>query len=275
MVIPFYDAKKYGVVKGEKVHYNMWARDGYGTRLSNRLEIELTTDCNLNCVNCDRSCRQAPSKENISYEQIKRFVDESVERKHFWYVIKLAGGEPTLHPDFERILLELKRCKDQYVNTKIWVNSNGFSPLTKEKLKWVADFLPWVHINSSGKTTPNVTHHDAYNLAPKDFSVVAPPCHRPWDCGLGLSRYGFFPCGAGAAIARVFGMDIGIKSIEELTHEAVLKQLLLLCPLCGYSPTKVKRFNVADEPRSKSWIHAYEQYAKNPPRLNIIYGDTK
>ena len=271
-MIPFYDAKEHGVVEHEKVPYPTWVPSGYGTRVSNRLEIELTTDCNLKCINCDRSCRQAPSTENISYEQIKRFVKDSLDNNHFWYVIKLAGGEPTLHPDFSAILSELRRYKEHFPQTKLWVNSNGFGERTRQKLKW-ASYFDNVHINSSNKTTAMVSHHDSYNLAPRDFNVLAPPCHRPWDCGLGLSRYGFFPCGAGAAIARVFGMDIGIKSIQGLTHKAVLEQLLWLCPFCGYSPTKIKEFNVAGEPMSKSWFHAYKEYKKNPPKLSLIYGD--
>ena len=39
-------------------------RRGYGSEehILNKVQLELTTDCNIKCFNCDRSCRQAPSK---------------------------------------------------------------------------------------------------------------------------------------------------------------------------------------------------------------------
>ena len=46
-------------------------------KISNTIEIEITTDYNLKCFNCDRSCRPALSEEYMTVEQIKLFLEES------------------------------------------------------------------------------------------------------------------------------------------------------------------------------------------------------
>jgi len=271
--VKFYDAEEYGSqLDQQKVRFSAWKRDGYGQRLSNRLEIDITHDCDLKCVNCDRSCRQAPTKEGMTVDQVRRFVDESLRRDHFWYIIKFTGGEATQHPDLMEMLEELERYKKRSNRTLTWLNTNGWSDKTNDVIKEVSARFPWLTINSSAKTTAAVKHHSAFNLAPKDFGVIAPPCHRPWDCGMGLNRHGFYPCGAGGAIDRVIGLDIGIKSLAELNHNAVLEQCFKLCSYCGYSPTCVKQWDVAEESMSKTWVDAYKKYHEDgPPKLKEIY----
>ena len=68
------------------------------------IEIEITYRCNLRCINCDRSCRQAPTNEQMSVEQIQKFINESVDNNVKWERIRVMGGEPTLHPDIFEIL---------------------------------------------------------------------------------------------------------------------------------------------------------------------------
>jgi len=46
-------------------------------KIRDTIEIEITTDRNLECFNCDRSCKQALSEEYIIMKQIKPFLKES------------------------------------------------------------------------------------------------------------------------------------------------------------------------------------------------------
>ena len=39
---------------------------------NNVIALDLTMVCNSSCYNCEASCRQAPSKEKITIEQIKK-----------------------------------------------------------------------------------------------------------------------------------------------------------------------------------------------------------
>lgn len=100
-----------------------------------KIEIEITTWCNLMCTNCDRSVKQSPSWERMTAEQIQKFVDESIWLKREWEYIWLIGGEPTLHPDLDSIFEILKTYKTQYPYCVIEVVTNGYWDLVKNKIE--------------------------------------------------------------------------------------------------------------------------------------------
>lgn len=72
--------------------------------------IELTARCNNSCrhcyINLPANDKQAFKKE-LSFEEIKKIVDEAVELDAVWCL--LTGGEPLLRKDFEDIYLYIKR----------------------------------------------------------------------------------------------------------------------------------------------------------------------
>ena len=78
-------------------------------RSRDMIEIDITYECNLHCLNCNRAVRQARESLHISMAQISRFVDESIEKRKKWQRIRVLGGEPTLHPEFRKIIEELLR----------------------------------------------------------------------------------------------------------------------------------------------------------------------
>lgn len=61
------------------------------------VEIDITYKCNLKCLNCNRSCTQAPSKIEMPVADIEAFIDQSVKKNIVWKRIRILGGEPTLH----------------------------------------------------------------------------------------------------------------------------------------------------------------------------------
>jgi hypothetical protein len=106
----------------------------------NKIEIDITYECNLKCFACNRSCSQSPTNERMEVSDIERFVFESINLDKKWELINILGGEPTLHPDFEQIV----RCiHEEYLSvysphTILQITSNGFSAQTRdilEKLK--------------------------------------------------------------------------------------------------------------------------------------------
>ncbi|MDD5209695.1 MAG: hypothetical protein PHV36_09930 [Elusimicrobiales bacterium] len=257
--------------------------------VKNAVEIELTTRCNLGCYNCDRSTRQAPSGESMSLGQLRFFMLESLRLGRKWDYISILGGEPTLHPRLLTILEDFRRLGFNTAN--IQIISNGYGREVRSALKRLP---PWLVINDTRKRSP-VQQFRLFNLAPADFGVKsASPCLIPQNCGHGLSRYGYYPCGAGASIDRVFGFDIGIKRLRDLTPENTRKQLKLLCRYCGHSPSinkyldslkpweergvfkETARLSASRRaqytaPVSKSWLKAYEKYRKKKPALRL-YG---
>jgi hypothetical protein len=248
-----------------------------------RVEIEITTLCNLRCVNCDRSVRQAPSGERMTVEQIDRFVDESLEQTWAWERITLLGGEPTLHPELDAVLRSLDRYRTSHPDTIFRMYSNGFGTRVRRRL---ATMPPWFEVINTNKTraTPLFS---AYNLAPVDLPEYAHEdftkgCAITAWCGLGLTRYGFYPCGAGASIDRVFGLDLGIKRLADVTPARLIEQLRQLCGLCGhFRDFDLRAEQVAggdkgpvrgwtrEEQMSPTWVTAYRRYAEEKPQLSL------
>lgn len=250
------------------------------TRIKNAVELEITTQCNLKCFNCDRSCRQAPSSEHMSLDQIRFFLRETTASQHLWEYVAILGGEPTLHPHFWGILDEFKKN-----NVRAEIITNGYGEIVNQVLNQLPDGFS---VCNTQKKTPHQINFIYYNLAPIDFKIKnAPSCWILKSCGYALTRYGYYACGAGASIDRVFGFDIGIKSLKELVSEKTDKQLKVLCRYCGHSPAierllSERKINLREyetekrlalyfggcvAPMSESWVEAYKKYKKNKPKL--------
>jgi hypothetical protein len=241
----------------------------------NMVEIEVTTKCNMKCKQCDKSSGLAPSDEHMSLEQIRYFIRESIRNSKQWPFIVLTGGEPTLHPDIFEIVDLLIQYKSTFSpNTKISISTNGAGQETKKILE---NLPPIIHQEFSDKTTVNLAHSGTYNVAPADVEKYqsrktnfARGCNIPSSSGTALTRYGFYSCGAGASLDRVFGMDIGIKTIKGRTEKNFRNQMKALCKYCGHFKDKQDEIYTLDD-ISPIWQKAYANYAKKAPVLSL-YG---
>ena len=63
------------------------------------IQIDITNACNMRCSNCTRFCGNHEKNFFMDFETFKRAVDSM---EGFEGVTGLIGGEPTLHPEFER-----------------------------------------------------------------------------------------------------------------------------------------------------------------------------
>ena len=227
--------------------------------LMSHVQLELTTNCNLKCFNCDRNCGVAPSKEYMALEQVWKFVEESIERKHRWKRIDIIGGEPTMYQDLETVWKFIKLYKDKYPRCKIRFSTNGVGKKVQDALKLIPK---WVEIRNSSKKSQS-NNFVAYNSAPIDRGEKEIRCCSvPWRCGIALTRYGYFLCGAGASVARVFGLNIGIDTLRDVNPESILKQIQELCKYCGHSIVK-SRFMTNEQVTSESWQKAIKLYQEH------------
>lgn len=205
----------------------------------NRIELDITYDCNLKCFHCNRSCTQAPTQVSMKLEQIKQFIQESIEVDKHWDLINILGGEPTLHPDFNEIVTSI--LFDYVVafspRTTLQVTSNGFGEEVLAKLNALPKHPNLVVDDNSFKKSRDIPYFTPFNEAPIDTENFTDAdyikgCWVTSYCGISLNHLGYYPCGIAGGIERVTKTKLGIKSLKEV-NESIQLKLTHFCKLCG------------------------------------------
>lgn len=223
-----------------------------------RIEIEITTRCNLMCRHCDRRCSQARANVDMDLSIIDRFIAESRELGLQWEKICILGGEPTLHPDLATIIARLSDYAAEQGHCELFMVSNACGKGVNRRLDLVRGSIA---IEERPKTAAEPWFKNM-DLAPVDRGVGATTCAITQVCGLGLTSWGYFPCGAGAAIARALDLDIGIASLHEVTEERMIGLLSRLCQVCGHAaPVQAEKDNSV----SPFWERATAAYTLRHP----------
>ncbi len=81
--------------------------------------VEMTTSCNLRCPMCFSS--SGPGGTHLSYDDCVKSIDRLVAVEGRAEVLQLSGGEPTIHPDFLRVL---EYAAAQPIDI-VMINTNG------------------------------------------------------------------------------------------------------------------------------------------------------
>jgi uncharacterized radical SAM superfamily Fe-S cluster-containing enzyme len=83
--------------------------------------VEITSGCNLRCPMCYAS--SGPGGVHLSYDECVRAIDRFVAVEGRGEVLQLSGGEPTIHPEFFRVL---DYAAAQPIDI-VMVNTNGIT----------------------------------------------------------------------------------------------------------------------------------------------------
>ncbi len=268
-----------------KFNVRIWLALRPGPPRPDRIIIDLSHCCDLSCPDCNRSCGadQAPADEFISLEQVRHFVNESIAAGKRWRLIMLEGGEPTLHPQIEDILLELQRYRLKHApHCKIELCSNGYSPRARSVLSHLP---PGFKAKNSSKSPDRRNRHFSFNIAPIDLpgfnrTEYGRGCYIPRIFGLGLTRSGYYPHPICGGIDRVIGLDIGLKKLPASATD-MAEQMRRLCPMCGHFRefktyrlgllnllAHGRKYSFPPGRKSPSWIRAYRDFRKNRPNLS-------
>jgi len=239
------------------------------TQNHQRIQLDITYKCNLQCMNCDKSCRQAVSQECMSIGQIDKFINESKKQERKWEQITIMGGEPTLHPEILDIIqLLLSYKKDFSYDTRIELITNGYGDKVGNVLRRIPDGV--VVINTNKQPVPFYFY--PFNIAPVDIGIYkyadySNACSTVRICGIGLTRYGYYICSVAGGIDRVCGFNIGKKALPAVDDQ-MADQRKVLCKYCGHFKAFVREIT-KEEKISLSWKKAYENYRNNKPYLSL------
>jgi uncharacterized radical SAM superfamily Fe-S cluster-containing enzyme len=242
----------------------------------NQIEIDITYECNLKCINCNRSSTQAPIKEGMSVEQIENFVRESIELNKKWKLINLLGGEPSIHKDFLQIVnfILFEYIVKHSPETILQVTSNGFGELVQERLSKLPKHEKLIIDYASFKDERIVPYFSSFNDAPIDKpngkeKEYHKGCWVTSYCGIGLNQMGYYPCGVAGGIDRIFQFNLGVQSLKNV-DESIAKYLDTFCRFCGNFSDYEKNYGnfiprnekaaLTKPITSESWKKAYKKY---------------
>jgi uncharacterized Fe-S cluster-containing radical SAM superfamily protein len=207
----------------------------------NNIEIDILYKCNLKCESCNRSSAQVDSEDYISIKQINKFISESIKLNKKWNLINILGGEPTLHPEFLKIIdLILYKYIDIYSkSTILQITSNGYSTNTKNILSRLPNHYN-LHIDKkSFKISNKIDYFTPFNNAPidqikyKNSHNFSSGCWVTSYCGINLNKNGYYPCSIIGSIDRLFKANKGQKELSLMSLENQKKLMNEYCRYCG------------------------------------------
>lgn len=230
------------------------------------IEIDITYLCNLHCLNCNRSVSQAREALHMAVATVEAFVRDSLTRGVVWRRIRVLGGEPTLHPEFDRVIEVLRTYTQVHADCILEVVTNGYGDRVEAALQRLPEDV-W--IDNSRKTGPIQPTFGPFNLAPCDDTRYrgadyANACAVARDCGMGLTPQGYYPCAVAGGIDRILGGHLGRKELPE-DGDDMLREAAALCRLCGrfrdgHFVPRVLRPELTTEAMSPTWQKLYADW---------------
>lgn len=145
--------------------------------------IHLTEKCNLNCT----YCYEKKSDKDISFESIKKLVDNEIKQKQKYSIIVFYGGEPLLQKNIIKNTIDYIKSKKSKTKFYFGITTNG-TLLDDEFLKYMKenDFINIAYsidgmkethdlnrLTTNGNGTFDIVEKNAKNLLKSFDSVVA------------------------------------------------------------------------------------------------------
>jgi len=224
-------------------------------------EIDITYKCNLKCINCNRSCSQAPSNIEMPVADIETFIGQSIEKEIEWKRIRVLGGEPALHSrifDIIDLLINYKNEHNPAVRLVLGTNFFG------DQVHRVLEKLPeTINIKSTLKSS-RMNLFKPFNVAAVDsrfnrFSDFACGCRIIEECGLGFTPSGYYMCAVAGGIDRIFRYNLGRNKVPD-ESDSMSDQMSAFCGLCGHFGFQWPTRRIQ---QSKTWRLAYRRYQEN------------
>jgi len=218
------------------------------------IDLDITTKCNLACPNCNKLSNFKSTWKTVDIPYVKNFIQQN-EHRGEELLVKILGGEPTLHKDIQEIIALLVEAK-----FKVIMLTNGIKEFTP--------CLP-IGIENSSKEKGTLPDFHTTMVAPKDLECFAGVdysvgCTNASLCGYGNKDGKYYPCPTGGYInehiSAEYGIpDFGRASLEraEMNRPEAFKTLCQYCGLfkkLGYHNVDKKQFSRTTEQEfSKSW----------------------
>lgn len=166
--------------------------------------------------------------------QIQKFIDQVRENSTKVSRLKLLGGEPLLHPQFNEAYRMLMDAIDEGLIQKVKIETNRILPKP--------DVPDHPQIQWAGKSYGKKKHMPVL-WCPADVGLKSVGiCKNPTRCGISLDSRGFSLCSPAIMIMRVFHLERLYVDRWPVDWEATFKGAVEeLCPLCFRSVSEEDR----------------------------------
>ena len=200
------------------------------------LELAILLQCDWECTACSAYSNfhsiAFTRKGTMTLDQIRYFIEQMHDANAYLGRIRILGGEPTIHKFFHEIvkLLHAELVENGHVGF-LEVITNG------DHMERIAPVKHLFHrVRVSGERDKQKHHVSNMRATPESLGYEGIRCSQPTYCGAQLNHWGFFPCSAGAGIARltdtvekykrvslpiVGGPDANWNNIQELCNKCL------------------------------------------------------
>lgn len=92
-------------------------------------DFNVNTLCTLKCKKCDQGIPYLNQKNIYDYEELKKYIDEILNKVDYIYQISIIGGEPLINKDLDRIIGYC--CESTKIGSIIIVTNGTIMPSEK------------------------------------------------------------------------------------------------------------------------------------------------
>ena len=199
------------------------------------VQIEITNACPLNCANCTRFTKHVKKPYFMDFEQFKTAVDSMIG---FPKMTGIMGGEPLLHPEFE------KMCN--YLHSKIPPRQTGLwtcLPPGKEHYREVI-VETFGNVFFNDHTRNDIMHHP-FLVSAKEIKnideavkwVMIDRCWAQLSWSASINPHGAFFCEIAASLSMLLSKEKDGWPVEQgwwwKTPKDYREQMEKYCMLCG------------------------------------------
>jgi len=166
-----------------------------------RFMLHITYDCNLSCKMCDRFTDVSRWEHaSMTIEDIIRGSEMCLKSYVNAVWVKVAGGEPMVHPQFYELCEAIKKNWMHTRITRFTIASNGTIPLKEN------------HNLRVRVSTPDEKYHQPCMISPKDLGEnpimgYTRICKSIMRCGRMFDTFGFTSCAYAGVIGRMINYD--------------------------------------------------------------------
>jgi radical SAM protein with 4Fe4S-binding SPASM domain len=227
--------------------------------------IEITAQCNLDCVHCYlvRSVKAEKSfGHELTQEELFRIIDEIVEEGCLWLLI--TGGEPLLRTDFESLYIYAKK---KGLLVTLFTNATLVTPRIADMLaEWLPSSLEVTLYGRTQATYEAVTGvPGSYERCISGIESLVNRC-LPLQLKTVISKLNCHEL----AEMRKYAQELGagfrfdpvlIPRMDGNASPAAFR----------ISPEQVVELDLADEKRVKELHEFAEQFSGPPPESDLLY----